>query len=107
MDAPVWRGPGDGAVRFEMHVLHARGGVDAFMHDGGGCETVRRVADLPVDIDVDVAVGSDPLVVQERRVRAHRRLRVEHGRQDFILHLEQPAGGFSRGPVSATAAATR
>ena len=89
-------GPGDRAVRLEMHVLHAGGGIDALMHDIGGGETLRRAADLAVDIDIDVAVGGDPLVVQQRRFRAHRLLRIEHCGQDFVLHLEQPTGRFRR-----------
>src|SRR5262249_20600934 len=33
MRAPVRRGPGDGTMRLEMHVLDARRGIDALMHD--------------------------------------------------------------------------
>ena len=80
-----------------MHVLHAGGGIDALMHDVGGGETLRRTADFAMDIGIDVAVGGDALVVQQRRVRTHRCLRVEDGGQDFVLDLDQPAGRFRCG----------
>ena len=97
MEAPVRAGPGDRAVRLEMDVLHAGGGIDALMHDIGGGEPLRCAADLTVDVDVHISVRGDPLVVQQRRFRAHRGLRVEHGGQNFVLHLDQSAGCFGRG----------
>ncbi len=89
MNAPIRRGPGNRAVRLEMDVLHAGGGVDALMNDIGSGETLRGTADLAVDVGIDITVGGAPLLVQQRSFRAHRRLRVEHGGQDFILHFEQ------------------
>jgi hypothetical protein len=49
-----------------------------------------------VDIDIDIAVGGNSFLVQQRRIRAHRGLRVEHGGHHFVLHLEQPAGRLGR-----------
>ncbi len=96
VDAPVRVAPGDRAVRLEMDVLHAGGGIGVVMHHIGGGEPVRRVAHLAVDVGIDVAVLRNPLLVQDRRIRPHRRLRIEHRRQYFVLHVEQPAGRLRR-----------
>src|SRR5215469_246099 len=71
MNAPIWCGPGDRTVGFEMRMLHAGGGIDALMHNISGGETFRRVADLAVNVDIDIAVGSDALVMQERCFGLH------------------------------------
>ena len=48
------------------------------------------------------------LVVQERRAGRHRGVGIEHGGQELVVHIEQPAGRCRRRPrVSATTAATR
>src|SRR5260370_29556644 len=80
-----------------MHVLHTGGGIDALMRDVGCDETLRRAADLAVDVDINITGRGDALVVQQRSFWAHRRLRVEHGGQDFVLHLERTTGRFRSG----------
>ena len=83
-------------MRLEMHVLHAGGGVGALVHHVGVGEPVRRAADLAVDVGIDVAALRDPLLVQDGRIRPHRRLRIEHRRQDLVADVEQPAGRLGR-----------
>ena len=95
LNAAVRIAPGDRAVRLQMHVLHARRRVGRFVHDVGLGEAVRDAADLAVDVDVDVAAGAEPLVVQQWRVRLHRLDRIEH-RGQRLVGRRRAAGTPSR-----------
>jgi hypothetical protein len=90
-----------------MHVLDARRRVRHLVHGVGLGVALRDAAQLAFDVDVDVALFGAALVVQYRRVHAHRRDRIEHRGQDFIRHFEQRHAASAAPSVSATTAATR
>ena len=94
---PVVAAPGNRAMRLQMHVLNARGGVGHLVHGVRGLEAVRHAADLAVDVDEDVASLLSTLVVQDRRFGLHCRDRIEHRGQDLVGDVEQAAGLFCGG----------
>ncbi len=61
-------------------------------------EAVLDVAELAVNVDIDVVAEGDALLVQDRRARRHGRFRIEHGGQQLVLDLEQ-AAAFLRGAL--------
>ena len=67
------------------------------MDDVGFLEAVRDIADLAVDVDVDVSARVQAFVVKDRRARLHRLLGIEDGGQDLIVDLDQPCGCFGGG----------
>ena len=98
--------PGDRAVGLERRMLDTLRDVDALVHHIGLGEAYFDIAMLPFDLSDEIALrvidaAFRPLVVQKRRVGAHRLLGVEHRRQHLVVHLEPPAtlfgGGFAVG----------
>ena len=84
--APVLALPGDRTVRLEMDVLHARRRVGHLVDGVGFLEALGDVADLAMQVAVDIAaVGDDVLVVQQRGTGLHGKDRIEDGREEFIL----------------------
>ena len=81
MQAAVLAPPGERAVRLEMHVLHARGGVGHLMDGVGFLEAVLDAAELAMNVDIDIVPKGHALFVQDRRARLHGNFRIEHGRQ--------------------------
>src|SRR5262249_59105121 len=88
--------PRERAVGLQMHVLDARGGIRVLVDDVGRLEAVLDVADLAVDIDVDVALGLATLPVEPGRARLHGQLRIEDGGQQLVLHLQRAAPRLRR-----------
>ena len=93
--------PADGAMRLQMRVLHPLDGIDAFVDEVGLGEAGFDVADVAMQFGDDIALGVGDargrrFVVQQRRARPHRLLGVEHGGQDFVDHLDQPASRLRR-----------
>ncbi len=94
--------PADRAVRFQMRVLDAVRQISAFVHDIGLGKSLLDVADIAVDLAGDVALRIvdarfRSLVVNDRRARLHRRLRIEHGGKDFVVHDQPVAARFGGG----------
>ena len=101
MQPPIVAPPGDRAVRLEMHVLGAGGRIGHFVDGVGLGEAMLDIADLAMDVDIDIVAKGDALIVQDRRGGLHGRFRVEHRRQKLVVHFEQPArflgGAFGLG----------
>ena len=96
VDAAVVALPGQRLVAFEMHVLHAADRIGALVNGVGFLEARLHAADLAVNVDVHVGLGPHPArlaaaVVQHRRGGFHRLLRIEHRRQELVVHFDQPA----------------
>ena len=97
MQAPIVAAPGERAVRLQMHVLRARGRIGHLVDGVGVLEALLDAAELAVNVDIDIVEKSDALLlVQDGRARLHGHFRIEHGRQQLVLDLEQPAGRFRR-----------
>ena len=95
--APVLALPGDRTVRLEMDVLHARRRIGHLVDGVGFLEALGDVADLAMQVAVDIAaVGDDVLVVQKRGTGFHCKDRIEDGREEFILDPERETSGFRR-----------
>ncbi len=92
MEPAVVPPPGDRAVRLEMHVLRARGRVGHLVDGVGLAETLLDIAELAMDVDIDIVAKGHALVVQDRRARLHGQLRIEHRGQKLVLDFEQAAG---------------
>ena len=60
------------------------------MHNVGLSEAICDAADLAVNVDIDVATGAKPLVVQHWCVRLHRLDRIQHHGQRLVADIEQP-----------------
>ena len=84
-------------MRLEVHVLRAGSGIGHLVDGIGFGEACVHIAELSVNIDIDVVAIGDTLVVQDRSVRFHGGFRVEHGRQEFVVDLEPAATFFGRG----------
>ena len=97
MQPAVVAPPGDGAVRLEMHMLRARGRVGHLVDGVGLLEALLDIAELAMNVDIDVVAEGHALVVQDWRVRLHGQFRIEHRRQQLVFDLQRPAGRFRRG----------
>ena len=96
MQPAVVAPPGQRAVRLQMHMLRARGRIGHLVDGVGLLEALLDIAELAMDVDIDVVAERHALVVQDRRARFHGDFRIEHRRQQLVLDLQQPAGGFRR-----------
>ena len=80
-----------------MHVLHPGGLIGHLVNGVGFLETLLDIAELAMDIDIDIVAEGDALLfMQDRRARLHGEFRVEYRGEKLVLDLEQPAGFFRR-----------
>ena len=85
-------------MRLQMHVLHPRGRIGHLVDGVGLPEALLDIAEVTMNVDIDVVAKGDTLFVQDRRARLHGDFRIEHRRQDFVIDVEQ-AAGFFRGSL--------
>ncbi len=87
-------------MRLDIGLMHRLGGVGALDDDFGFLEPGFDVALLEGHDLRDIGrlgrlridAGGEHVVVQDRRVRCHRRFHVDDVRQHFVLHLDQCQG---------------
>ncbi len=96
MDAPILALRGNRDMRLEMRVGNLVAVVGALHDDLGLGKALLRVSVFALDLEKNIPprlldAGREFLVVQNRRARNHRFLRVEHRRQNFVIHLNETA----------------
>ena len=94
MHPPLIAAPSDGAMRLEMHVLYAGGGISPLVQHRPWQSRPPRCRPRPRYRHRCCRFSLAALVVQHRRIRRHRRDRIENRRQDLVARPAKPASGL-------------
>src|ERR1700683_1511432 len=97
MNPAVVPPPGGRPVRFQMDMLDPGSRVGHLVNSVGCREPSLNAADLAVDFGIDISLRLALFMVEDRGIRFHRLLRVEHLGQNLVLHPDFAAGRFCSG----------